>query len=77
MTEIDDVNFRPGAVKYGDVPGFLSLAAPHKLQLAGEVNELPAVIANSYKAAGKPDGVTLHTGAKEAEAATAVEWLLK
>jgi len=77
LTEIDDVNFLPGAVKYGDVPGFLSLAAPHKLLLAGEGQELPAVIATSYKAAGKPDGVTLHTGAKEAEAAAAVDWLLK
>ena len=71
------MNFLPGAVKYGDVPGLLSLAAPHKLLLAGEGKELPAVITNSYKAAGKPDGVTIHTGATEAEPAAAVDWLLK
>lgn len=80
LTEIDDVNFLPGAVKYGDVPAFLSLAAPHKLLLAGEgsePSELPAIISASYKAAGQPDGVTMQGAAKEGEAAAAVMWLLK
>jgi len=77
VAEIDDANFLPGACKYGDVPGFLSLAAPHKLLLAGEGKELPAVISASYKAAGQPEGVTLYSGAKEGGAAAAVDWLLK
>ncbi|HEY2839520.1 MAG TPA: acetylxylan esterase [Pirellulales bacterium] len=77
VAAIDDPNFLPGAVKYGDIPGFLLLAAPHKLLLAGEGNEAPVIIATSYKASGQPDGVKLYTGAKEGEAAAAVEWLLK
>ncbi|HVU90244.1 MAG TPA: acetylxylan esterase [Pirellulales bacterium] len=77
LTEIDDVNFLPGAVKYGDVPGFLSLAAPHALWLAGEGSEAPEIVAATYQAAGRPDEVTSYDGSEEKEAAEAVEWLLK
>ncbi|HEY4309033.1 MAG TPA: acetylxylan esterase [Pirellulales bacterium] len=77
LTEIDDVNFLPGAVKYGDVPGFLSLAAPHTLWLAGEGSQPPEIVAAAYQAAGKPDAVTSYDGTEEKETLDAVGWLLK
>ena len=40
ITQYDDVDFLPGAIKYGDVPGILALNAPHRLIVVGE--ETPA-----------------------------------
>ncbi len=77
LTEIDDVNFLPGAVKYGDVPGLLSLAAPHALWLAGEGSQPPEIVTAAYQAAGKPEAVTSYDGSEEKEALEAVNWLLK
>ena len=53
-----DLNFLPGAVKYGDLPGILSLSAPHDLMIAGEGGSIPQIVADTYKAAGREDGVT-------------------
>ena len=77
LTAIDDVNFLPGAVKYGDVPGFLSLAAPGELWLSGEGAEPPPIVRTAYQAAGKADAVTSYAGDEDREPAAAVEWLLK
>jgi hypothetical protein len=57
LTDVYDVNFLPGAVKYGDVPGLLALAAPTRLILAGEP-ELPEVVTAAYRAAGRRENVT-------------------
>ncbi|NQT12359.1 MAG: hypothetical protein HQ582_06415 [Planctomycetes bacterium] len=70
-----DVNFLPGAVKYGDVPGLLSLSAPHKLWLAGEEGETPAIVSAAYRAAGHEDNVSSYAGKDTARAAA--DWLLK
>lgn len=53
-----DVNFLPGAVKYGDLPALLALSAPNQLAIAGE-NEIPALVAAAYRASGKSDRVQL------------------
>jgi hypothetical protein len=58
LSDVYDVNFLPGAVKYGDVPGLLALAAPTQLILAGD-RELPEIVVNSYRATGKRDRVRL------------------
>jgi hypothetical protein len=71
-----DVNFLPGAVKYGDLPGLLSLAAPAELWLAGEGADVPAVVATSYKAAGQ-GSATAFSGPAESRQAAAIEWLLR
>ncbi len=64
-------NFLPGAVKYGDVPGLLSLAAPHKLALLGDdVNKLSPVSA-AYNAAGAPDAATSF----DRDRSAAIGWL--
>ncbi len=52
-----DPDFLPGAVKYGDLPGMLSLSAPHELWLAGEGGRIPELVAAAYLAAGKPGAV--------------------
>ena len=77
LTELDDVNFLPGAVKYGDVPALLALAAPHALWLAGEGSEPPAAVRAAYQAAGQGGAVVAYSGSEDKEPAAAVEWLLK
>jgi len=46
ITQYDDVDFLPGAIKYGDVPGILALNAPHRLIVVGE--ETPAFTKTIY-----------------------------
>jgi len=57
-----DVRFLPGAVKYGDVHGLLSLSAPHALVIAGENGKIADIVAASYKASGKSDQVKSVSG---------------
>lgn len=66
-----DVNFVPGAVKYGDLPVLLALRAPHALRVAGE-SKLPAIVTKAYKAADAADGVQLGK-ANESD----IAWLLQ
>jgi len=77
LKSLGDMNFLPGAVKYGDVPGMLAVAAPVELWLAGEGAQAPELVQAAYKAAGA--AAKLHTmevpGDKKAE--KAVAWLLK
>jgi hypothetical protein len=75
LTSYRDLNFLPGAVKYGDLPGLLSLSAPAKLWLAGEAGAIPDCVLAAYRAAGQPDNVHSHPEAENV-AAAAVEWLL-
>jgi hypothetical protein len=75
LTSYDDPRFLPGAVKYGDVPGLLSLCAPHDLWLAGEGSELPALVAKTYRAAAASRRTSVHAGGNVA--AKAVEWLMR
>lgn len=42
ITDVRDVNFLPGAIKYGDVPALLTLASQQPLWVAGEGGELPS-----------------------------------
>ena len=49
-----DVNFLPGAVKYGDLPAILALSAPHPLWIAGEGDTLPDVLEDAYRASRAP-----------------------
>ena len=49
ITRFNDVNFLPGAIKYGDLPGILALNAPHRLIVVGE--DIPAFTKAIYDAA--------------------------
>lgn len=57
LTSWIDVNFLPGAVKYGDLPGLIALSAPHILYVTGEANELPTLALQAYSATAKPDAL--------------------
>jgi hypothetical protein len=74
VSAIDDAAMLPGAVKYGDVPGFLALTTS-PLWLAGEGLRAPATVAAAYTAAGAPKSVTLAKGASPQAELEAVKWL--
>ncbi len=58
IAALDDPDLLPGGAKYLDLPGMLALSAPHELQLAGEGKQLPAVVAEAYRATGQPQRAT-------------------
>lgn len=74
LTEFDDAQFLPGAVKYGDVAGLLALSAGSEVWLSGE-KELPKLTAASWKSAGSGAPLTLFAGEASAKANDAVKWL--
>jgi hypothetical protein len=76
LTDVYDADFLPGAVKYGDVPGLLALAAPTKLWLAGEGESPAPVVAGAYQAAGKPGNLTVAGGQAASNPDAAVRRLL-
>ena len=71
-----DANFLPGGAKYGDLPGFLSLAAGTPMWLAGETAESATLVQKAQAAAGTQSGVTFH-GDKPDSQAAAIAWILK
>ena len=75
ITQAYDPMLVPGAVKYGDVPGLLALAAPHPLWLSGEGDQTPTLISNAYQFAKGPQ-VTSYAGPAVGEADVAVKWIL-
>ncbi|WP_417378822.1 alpha/beta hydrolase family protein [Gimesia sp.] len=76
ITNIRDLRLWPGAVKYGDVNGLLSLCQPASLWLSGFYGSVPELIQASYNAAGQLNQVTLFNDRKNRETAV-VDWLLK
>ena len=77
LTDVYDVDFMPGAVKYGDLPSLLALAAPTKLWLAGEGKSTPRIISAAFGASGKPEHLTIFKGESNAAPKQAITWLLK
>jgi hypothetical protein len=64
VNQYEDVNFVPGAVKYGDLPMLLALRAPNALTIMGE-KEIPPAVAKAYESTGKsamlmkqPEGIS-------------------
>ncbi|MBI4658626.1 MAG: acetylxylan esterase [Verrucomicrobia bacterium] len=76
VADIHDVNFLPGGVKYGDLPGMLALGAPGKLWLAGEGKEAPELVNAAYKAESAQSNLTVFAGRAEQARAAVVKWLL-
>ncbi len=74
LTSYRNVNFVPGAVKYGDVPGLLALSAPNALWIGEKT--VPPIVKQAYAAAGKPKRVE-SAGERLDRQNAAVEWLLK
>jgi dienelactone hydrolase len=58
LKEIHDVSFLPGGAKYGDVSGFLALAAPQQTRLVG-AQSAPELAQKIYKSAGAADALSV------------------
>ena len=71
-----DVNFLPGAVKYGDLPGLLALSAPHRLWIAGEAGGVPQLARQAFAAAGVPEQIEAFNGPATAIPVAIANWLL-
>lgn len=52
-----DADFLPGAVKYGDLAGFLAQSAPHPLLIAGKGDSLKSPLQATYRAAGAEEAL--------------------
>jgi dienelactone hydrolase len=76
LTAIDDADFLPGSVKYGDLPAMIALSAPTPIWLVGE-KEVPALVQAAYKSCGRPEAVRLYVGPAEETERSAVDWLLR
>ena len=72
-----DPGFMPGAVKYGDLPGLLSLSAPHALWLTGEGGKVPKRVEALYAATGRPNRVHSEPGPEAKAVQAAAAWLLE
>lgn len=70
-----DVNFLPGAAKYGDLPALLALSAPQRLRIFGETEESLSMVMAAYTAAGHPRHLSIDKGPQENIAAGIVRWL--
>ncbi|MBL7185746.1 MAG: acetylxylan esterase [Phycisphaerae bacterium] len=71
-----DVNFLPGAVKYGDLPALLALCAPQRLWICGETAESSGIVRAAYTAAGKSQRLNVDEGQPGGVSARIVKWLV-
>jgi dienelactone hydrolase len=76
LKDVYDMDFVPGAAKYDDLPGLLALAAPTRMWLAGEGEEVPAIVETAFAAASKTENLTTFSGASQDAVEQAVKWLL-
>lgn len=76
ITDIRDPFLLPGAVRFGDVPGLLSLRSPHPVWVAGEKTDELTLTIQAFAAAGQPQGLQFYPGAPEDAPLSAVKWLL-
>ena len=70
-----DVNFLPGALKYGDLPALLALSAPKWLWIGGETEESLDIVTSAYTAAGQLQHLNIHKGQRQDISAQIVQWL--
>jgi dienelactone hydrolase len=76
LTEFDDPQFVPGAVKYGDLPALIALSAGSDVWLAGE-KSIPQFFVDAWKAAGSATTPTLFQGEASAKANAVAQWLTR
>ncbi|WP_144986838.1 alpha/beta hydrolase family protein [Gimesia aquarii] len=76
ITNIRDLRLWPGAVKYGDVNGLLSLCQPAALWIASNFTSVPKLVQATYRSADQLNKVEIFNKTANKEIA-AVDWLLK
>ncbi len=59
ITALDDPDLLPGGAKYLDLPGMLALSAPLPMELRGEGDQPPPVVAAAYRAAGREENLII------------------
>ena len=69
-----DPGFLPGAVKYGDLPALLALAAPHPLYLLGENGKVPDLVSAVYGSIEKANQVHSQPGNDGLQAG--LQWII-
>lgn len=73
LDRLDHPDFVPGAVKYGDVPTLIALAAPHPVLLSGEA-EVPPAAVQCYKLENAAEAI--HSSGEQSPAIDVViDWL--
>ncbi|MHC4628768.1 MAG: acetylxylan esterase, partial [Planctomycetota bacterium] len=70
-----DVNFLPGAVKYGDLPALLALSTPHRLLVCGETEESLGIVKSAYAASGRAQHLSIDHGQRQGISARILQWL--
>ncbi|MFC1634906.1 alpha/beta hydrolase family protein [Planctomycetota bacterium] len=70
-----DVNFLPGAVKYGDLPALLALSAPQQLWICGETDESLGIVTAAYTAVGQRQHLSIHEKQRNNVSVRIVQWL--
>jgi hypothetical protein len=75
LTSYRDVNFLPGAVKYGDLPALLALSAPHRLWICGETEESVGVVTAAYAASGRSQRLNIDEGRQQDVSESIVQWI--
>jgi dienelactone hydrolase len=76
ITEWRDPMLLPGALRYGDVPGLLALAAPTPLWLAGEEGTQLDATTAAYKAASAAGKLVRASATGNTIGSAAADWLL-
>jgi hypothetical protein len=71
VMNIHDLQFLPGGAKYGDLPGFLALAAPDPLWVCGESRNVP-MLEKVYQLATTPENLQIH---KDLQIKEILTWL--
>ncbi|NUQ62074.1 MAG: acetylxylan esterase [Pirellulales bacterium] len=77
LTAFDDPDFLPGGAKYLDLPGIVALGAPGRVWLSDGTAAAPAIVTAAWRAAGKPENLTVFSGPVAEEEDAAVKWLLE
>jgi len=77
ISDVFDPDMLPGAVKYGDLPALLALAAGQPLRLAGEKGKPPQVVVDAWRAAGAGDKLAADTSDGKESMSRTVDWLLE
>ncbi len=72
-----DIQFLPGALKYGDLPVLLALSSPQPLWLSGENADRAALIRAAYRTAGAEGNLTIADPKSGDGTAAMVDWLMK
>jgi len=70
-----DVNFLPGAVKYGDLPDLLALSVPQRLLVLGETEASLDTVIAAYAASGRSAQLSIDRGPQQGLSDRVVRWL--